>query len=489
MDQKAAQDFIAQKMARYWDGTEGWLRFMQDELKYKPDACLLGVVDNVANKRDTALRSSHGVGKTTLSANLLLTALGLVPELLVFQISPTWSQVKGIFWNELRTWYNKSPYMREVFKMADKSPKIWCRYAEHVWYSEGKASNSPGRIEGKHAKRVFLIADECKAIPDNIFEAVQGALTSEVFWRLYVSTPSTPTKGFSVFYSAFTRNRKNFKTHKVTAQESPRVSQKFIDMMHSEWGKDSQIVKARVNAEFPELAGDILIPLNAAEMFYDESADAIGPAAIGVDAARYGDDESAISVWKGDTLVYMKVFEKNSVDHLVNETIRVKDKFEAKCISVDDIGLGGGVTDGLARLVNSNHCSVVPFVYSKSPKDKKRFKQKGDQVLWEFAKDLRAKKIKSLVEDQTLVYQLASYKIHYTEKGMIKVKYPDRKLDRTSEEKSPDRADSCFIGWYASQLLQTGQDVKSSLERMQEIKNAASKELSTRFGGIREKAF
>ena len=104
----------------YWDdGTDGWLRFMRDELLYKPDACMLPIIDDIANYRDTAVRSCHGVGKTTVGANIMLTSLCLIPELFVFQISPTWSQVKGTFWNEVRKWYRNSEIARAMFEMAE----------------------------------------------------------------------------------------------------------------------------------------------------------------------------------------------------------------------------------------------------------------------------------------------------------------------------------------------------------------------------------
>ena len=444
-------------MGMYMDGTEGWLRFMRDELLYTPDKPLLGVVDSVAKCKDTALRSSHGVGKTTFGANALLTALTLTPELLALQISPTWGQVKGIFWNELRKWYPNSRLATSMFEIADKAPLMRSRIDPQRWYSEGKASNSPGKIEGKHAKRVLLIGDEAKAIPDDIFEAVQGALTSPLVWRLYLSTPTTPSAGYSQFYYCFTKNRAYWDTYKISAQESPRVSAKWIQSMYNEYGKESQVVEARVHANFPDASGNILIPLQAAEAMYnpDIQLDKLkGPISIGVDVARFGDDETVIAVVQGSTLIHRKILEKNDTMEAARETMRVANTYNATTVVIDDIGVGGGLTDVLKEKLDHPKYTLIAFVGSRRAKQKKKFKSLWDEVLWEFAQDVKNKEFNSYIDDEQLVFQLAGYQLEYTANNQIKTKYPSKKSEgRASEQKSPDRAVAAVLAHHGNKVM------------------------------------
>jgi hypothetical protein len=435
------------------DKEEGWLRFMRDELRYIPDKTLIPIVVDIANFRDTAVRSCHGVGKTTLGANVLLTALTLVPDVMVIQLSPTWSQVRAIFWNELRKWWPNSKIIHALFEIQDKAPNITSKMRPHTWYAAGVASNSPGKIEGRHARRVLMIGDEMKSVEDSMVEGIQGALTSDRSWRLYLSTPSTPGGRYTQFYNCFTKNRSHWKTYKITADESPRVSKSWVERMIREYGADSQIVKARVFAEFPDASGDILISLQSAEAFYKEDIEPKGYIAIGVDVARYGDDESVITVWKGETLININVFDKKSVTQVASLAKDKASEYGARVIVIDDIGIGGGVTDILADSVDQDSCTVVPFIANGKSKQPERFQYLADEVLWEFANAIKTGVAISSVNDERLVYQLSSYRIAYTADNRISVKWPEKRGDRAAAEKSPDRGDAAWLGWYGARLL------------------------------------
>lgn len=470
---------------------EGWLAFMRDELKYTPDAPMIPIVTSIANFKDTAVRSSHGVGKTALGSALLCTAMALVPEVLVLQMSPTWSQVKGVFWNELRKWYGNSRMMQTVFEIAEKTPTMLCRLSPHTWYAQGIASNAPGRIEGRHAKRVLLIGDEMKAIEDPLIEGIQGALTSERSWRLYLSTPSTPGGRFTSFYYCFTKNRQHWKTFKITADESPRVSRSWVDRMIREYGADSQIVKARVFADFPDVAGDTLIPLQVAELFYQEGFEAEGKASIGVDVARFGSDESVASVWRGETLIALNVIkissEKQRLTDLAREVQRMVNEYGASVVIVDDIGVGGGITDVLSEVYdNSIFTQVVPFTANNKANQEAKFKSLGDEVLWEFSEAIKSGAAKSVVDDERLVYQLSSYRKAYTVDERMIIKWPEKKGDRSADEKSPDRGDAAWLGWYGARLLKSA---STSTDTTTKEEDADVETGALEFAGIREKLF
>ena len=436
---------------------EGWLRFMRDELRYIPDDCIIPAIMDVAGFDDTAVRSSHGVGKTAAGAVCLCTAMALVPQILVLQISPTWSQVTEVFWNEVRKWYGNSPLMGALFGMSEKAPKMWCRLDPQRWYARGLSTSNPGNIEGRHNKNVFLIVDEAKAVEDSIIQGLEGTLTSDEpgsrSWRTYWSTPSTPGGKYTFFYKSFSKHRERFKRHVIPASKSPRVSRSWIQRMYDDWGEDSQIVQARVEAEFPEAGSDILIPLAYAERFYDETLkEPEGLTSIGVDVARFGQDESVIAAYRGDQLFHVKPFEKQDTQQVASIAAATADKFDARMIVVDDIGVGGGVTDRLLHLfARKPYVQILPFKASAKARDKHKFCNAGDEVWFLFSRALIEGRTKSSVYDEKLEGQLSSYKIKYSADNRIKIIWPEKKDERlTSDSHSPDRADAVVMAWFGS---------------------------------------
>lgn len=496
---------LERTIARYWDdGPEGWLRFMHDELRYVPDGpvrpgadSIESTIVDVASFQDTAVRSCHGVGKTTAGASILLTASCLVPQLMVVQISPTWRQVTEIFWNEVRKWYQNSQVCQTLFTMAEKAPKMVSKISEERWFARGLASNMPGKVEGKHGKRVLLIADETKAIEDAMIEAIQGALTSEMSWRCYLSTPSTPGGKYTRFYLCFTKHRHLWKQHVIKASDSKRVAAKWVKMMADEYGPDSQIYQARVDAEFPDLSGDLLMSLKNAEQFFNDSKTADGLIAIGVDVARRGWDESVAAIWQGDVLIKLEILKEHSTKtrttDLSRQVLALIKQYDARAVVVDDIGVGGGVTDNLSdestEFYAGESCAVVPFIANAKPIDERKFVSIADEVLWNFAQDVKKQLTSSLVDDEKLTYQLSSYKISYTSGERISVKWPESKKDRSSDEQSPDRGDACWMGWYGARQLIMATLAESAERNQAAIEEEDLEAIQPEFSGIRDRKF
>lgn len=492
--EKTIQKVLEETIFKYDDmKAEGWLAFMRDELKYTPDPGMDKIIIDIAEFKDTAVRSCHGVGKTTLGANVLLTALALVPELMVGQFSPTWSQVKNVFWKELRKWYANSESLKILFEIGDKAPILTSRISPYTWHAFGIASNSPGKVEGRHAKRVLLIGDEMKAVEDGLVQGIQGALTSKRSWRLYLSTPSTPGGKYTAFYNCFGKNRSMWKTYKITADQSPRVSKQWVDKMISEYGAESQIVKARVYAEFPDAAGDVLIPLQVAEQFYQEGLEPSGDVTMGIDVARFGGDESIISIWKGRDLWKIEVVKEHSEKSRTTDTARVAAELAktllCRVIAVDDIGVGGGVTDALCDRKGAywagEHCQIVPITASEQAPNPDKFKNFKSEALWEFANELKAEKIRSSVNDDKMVYQMSSYRKKFEVDGRIRILFPENKGDKMSEESSPDRAEAVWMGFIASRLYAATKSDKIRVTKMEED----DPEPDPEFHGINTRSF
>lgn len=453
---KIALDKLVNDYMRH--GQEGWLKFMRDELKYQPDDLIEQALFSLSGYHDTTVVSSHGVGKTTAGACTLLTAMAMVPNLVTLQLSPTWTQVTEVFWNEVRKWYQNSKLLPVMFDMADKAPKMWSRFAPETWYARGVSSSKQGNVEGRHNQNIFLIVDEAKAVHDNIIEGIQGALTSAgenaKVWRAYFSTPSTPVAGYSLFYKSHTKHSARWNRFKIPAHMSPRVSERWVNQMIDDWGAESQIVRARVFAEFPDASDETLLSLQAAEHFYQDDLVSNGHVTVACDVARFGKDESVITVYKGSNLVAILPFEKKDTSIMAMKVFEIHKQYDSRVIVIDDIGVGGGVTDQVRMLVEAEpYVTVIPFIGSRKADEQKKFNNLGSECFYNFARSIKTDKTKSAIQDEVLEGQLTSFKVKYV-RGLICIEWPERKGDRMgSDSRSPDRAYSAMMAWYGSTIL------------------------------------
>ena len=156
----------------------------------------------------------------------------------------------------------------------------------------------------------------------------------------------------------------------------------------------------------------------------------------GVDVARYGNDLSVITIVKTDGYAYevvkIKSFKQNTTTSLAGEINNLNKKYKFYNIKVDDIGVGGGVTD----ILQKQELPVIPFRAGDKARDYKRFKNKKTEVAWKLRILFNEKRI-SIPNHSTLIKELRKWVFEYT---------PDARLHLIDpKDKSPDFADSLLI--------------------------------------------
>ena len=81
----------------------------------------------------------------------------------------------------------------------------------------------------------------------------------------------------------------------MTAGDSSRVDEAFVQTIIEMFGEDSDVFRVRVAGDFPRALPDSFIPMEWAERASEAPAPKIARAFrvdIGIDVARYGDDSS-----------------------------------------------------------------------------------------------------------------------------------------------------------------------------------------------------
>src|SRR5690554_5956791 len=234
-------------------GEDGPVLFVREVLGIEPDPWQEKVLrDFGRGERGIAIRACHGPGKTAVASWLvLLMLLTRLPQKTV-ATAPTSAQLNGALVPEVKMWFSKlPPVLQELFDV--KASGIYLRAAPSESYFEARTSRaeSPEALQGIHSDYVLLIGDEASGIPEPVYEASIGSMSSEEAITLLIGNP-VRTSGF--FYDTFHKPgvRERWFTVKVAHYDSTRVSPEFVEDVRRRYGEDSDAFRVRCLGEFPK---------------------------------------------------------------------------------------------------------------------------------------------------------------------------------------------------------------------------------------------
>ncbi len=448
------------------------LLFVKEMFNAEPEDEQVQILNSVKANRMTAVKSGHGVGKTTTLAWIVLWFMFTRPFPKIPCTAPTMHQLRDILWAEISKWLAKSPVLNELFDWTVE--RVALKGQSEKWFAVARTATKPDAMQGFHADSLLFILDEASGINDVIFEPILGALTGEETKLVMVGNP-TRTKGF--FYNAFTRNRAMFNCITLNAENSNRVSQEFIDAIVALYGKESDPYRVRVLGEFPKSQPDTFISLDLVEnsiALYDKwvvnnkaynHEKELYDIHLGVDVARFGDDESTIwatfeyadrgKIYGGKNYFVSKkelILYKNDTVELAGRvkaiiaTLNAKYKNIKVKVNVDETGVGAGVVDILESKHGDLKYEVIAQTFGgtggRLAEEPIKYSN-NTGLLWGNIKRLFIAKRLFIEEDASLISQLTDRKYRVNEDGYIQL---ERKQDMKKRNvSSPDRADAIAL--------------------------------------------
>lgn len=449
---------IVQLLDLYWDDP---VAFAEDMLGFDPDEWQRAVMMDVAEFRFTSVRSGQGVGKTGLEAALAIWFLCCRPNPRVVCTAPTKQQLNDVLWAEVAKWLESS-MVGNLLKWT--KTKVYMIGHEKRWFATARTANKPENMQGFHEDHMLFIVDEASGVADPIMEAIQGTLSGEDNKMLLCGNP-TRTSGY--FYDSHNRDRRLFRTHRVDSRDSKRTSKENIQMLIDKYGADSDVVRVRVYGEFPKAEADAFIALELAELAANATVELHGDTLhLGVDVARFGDDETVIAPRIGNKVFKLRCYNKQDtmvtagrVISAAREMLKQHASLKRVEIKVDDSGVGGGVTDRLNEVIREerlNGWRVTPINNGSKPtrNEEEHYENRGTET-WAYLRDLLQESFSKHIQgqpaaielpnDDRLVTQLSQRKYRMTSKGKLAIERKEEMKKRGLD--SPDRVDAVVLAF------------------------------------------
>ena len=362
-DNKTGANYLIEDVASFYDDPLGFVQYVfpwgEGDLEgcSGPDiwqAELLKDIGEAIKAGDgrafqSAIASGHGIGKGAVTAWIILHQMCCRKNLNGVVTANTKQQLETKTWRELALWHNRSIIKPWFEWTATKFyhveyPEIW--YTSCVPWSERNTE----AFAGQHGE-VLIIYDEASAIPDAIWEVSEGAMTTPgSMWFVF----GNPTRNTGRFRECFGKRKHRWSNRQIDSRDCKMTDKRKLVQWVEDYGEDSDFVKVRVRGEFPSASSMQFIPgelvdnaiLREAKCYLEE------PLILGVDVARFGDDQSVVALRRGRDAQTIEWKSYRGLDTMqlasrVEELVRLH---QADTVFVDGGGVGGGVVDRLRQL-------------------------------------------------------------------------------------------------------------------------------------------
>ena len=422
-----------------------------------------------------AVKSGHKIGKSRLVAVVAWWWACTRQHGQVYMTSASWTQVVETLWPEVRLLWSLAS--ERGHRLSPSAPPL--DGGTGVRWPDGRkiiafSTNTPERAAGFSGPEMLFELDECSGISREIYEAIMGNTMGGAKELL----TGNPTEAAGILYDAFTEKAHLYSTHTISSEETPNASspdqstwipgladRAKIDELLGEYGSDSPFADVRIHGNFPRQGQNSVIGL--AEVEAAQVRHRLPPEPgwrrlrVGVDVARYGDDDSVIYGVRGPRSLEPVVAHGQDTQAIAALVFKfVQDELtraggfeqERPIVRVDEIGVGGGVVDRLRSLLSEHaarHSGQALFLLeginvSRVAMDPERYALARDEA-WFAARDwLRAGG--TLPTDGRLAGELSGILYKLDPRGRYQVESKDETKRRL--KRSPDRADALCLAVY-----------------------------------------
>ena len=390
-----------------------------------------------------ATSSGHGIGKSALCAWLCGFVMSTRPYCNGVITANTHAQLKTKTWSELIKW-NSLSITGHWFKfLTSSSLRMFHVSNPQTWKIDGVTcvKENSESFAGLHAatSSPFYIYDEASAIPSIIYEVSEGGLTDgEPFWFVF----GNPTQPSGRFFECFHRQKHRWITRQIDSRTVKITNKQKIQEWQDDWGEDSDFFRVRVRGVFPRSGSSQMVSAEHVhlatkrDLRFDEFK--TFPKLLGVDVARFGEDETVITRRQGGLVYPQESHRKMDTMEIASRVSRHILDWQPDACFVDGVGIGAGVID---RLNSLGHKGVVIDVQASGKAADKKYANKTTEC-WGLMGEWFKNECQ-IPNDQDLIGQLTARQYGFNVREQVQ-------LEKKSDAKkrglaSPDKADSLAL--------------------------------------------
>lgn len=440
--ERAKLSAVEAQLAR-WRGEP--ISFVREVLGAEPAGWQGDTLRALVTDDRIAVRSGHGVGKSTLLSWVALWRSVCFYRAKTIITANSQPQLKDVIWPEIQQWLGALPKgLRDEFEVT--AEKLFRKKDPENNFTTIRTARKevPEALQGFHSDHQLVVVDEASGVDEAIFQLLNGAMTGSDAKMLLAGNP---TRLNNYFYHAFHKNRDHWWTRRVSTLEVFEEGHKWAgggkkvaETYAREYGEESDVYAVRVLGDFPGGEEKAVIPLKWVEDALERDVDGTGDVIWGLDVARFGDDRTALAKRRGNVLLEpvqsWRHKDTMQVAALVGQewdACHVSDR--PIWICVDSVGVGAGVVDRLRE----DGFPVKEVNAGESATDDRKFMRRRDELWWEGRRWFQAQDCK-IPDDEQLIEELTTVMYDYTSTHKVKVEGKSELKERRL--KSPDLADA-----------------------------------------------
>lgn len=339
-------------------------------------------------------------------------------------------------------WFDKSSTALRPQKWFGEMVQQQLKIDTQYYYVDAQSwsEENPDAFAGAHSQIGMAVQfDEASGIPDPIWQVTEGFFTDLAPLRLWLAI-SNPRRNTGRFFECFHKDRAFWETRYIDSRTVEGVDGGVYQRIADKYGEDHDVTRVEVKGEFPRTGSNQFIGRETVQDAVDRELqpDDGAPLLMGIDVARFGDDESVIRFRRGRdarTQPKFKYRGKNTME-LAAEAAALIDRYNPDAVFVDGGGVGGGVVDRLKQL----GYRVIEVQSGEKAHDPEKYLNKRAEMWGELREWLT---YGCLEDDQALIDDLTGpeYGIHL--KGQIKLESKDSMKKRGLA--SPDDGDALAL--------------------------------------------
>lgn len=440
------------KSAPFAKYVNDWPGFARDILRLQLWELQEQIGQSVIENTITAAATGQKVGKTKLVAGFGIFWVHTRTRALVIQTSGNMDQVEKQIWMEVGKILANAPALDGLGTLYTDPSRGYDLGDGRMII--GLTARDAERMAGYSSDELLVEVDEASGFDDRVFAAVRGNLLGG--GRALLT--GNPTKQSGFFFDYHTTKRDQAKTFRVDSRENPNYVQRrkvipglatyeAIKELEAETGGDgSPIFDVRVAGRFPEAGSTAVVGIALLEKALLAGRTAVDdrklPLRIGVDVARFGDDDSVIQPVRGKLALPATVVHGFDIVDVAGKAMQVaRSLYQSHplapkpIIAVDTTGLGAGVADILRR---SPDVQVADVDAARNAIDEEHFHRLRDQLWWSIRTWIAEGG--ALPPDSKRDAELLAAQYGFDERSRVKVESKDSMRKRIN--RSPDRADA-----------------------------------------------